>query len=86
MRENDKLSRRTVIAGLTGTSALCSATVAAEATSPDAELIALGWQLDAISAALDRASGHDEAIALLDKIETLNTAIVAMRAKTLQGL
>lgn len=47
---------------------------------------ALGQQLDANSAVLDHASRHDEAIALLDRIETLSAAIVATQAKSLQGL
>jgi hypothetical protein len=55
-------------------------------SSPDAELIALGRQFDSISPALDRASEHDEAIALLDKMESVSSTIVATPAKTLQGL
>jgi hypothetical protein len=52
----------------------------------DSELAALGRQSDLISAALDRAGGHDEAMALLDRIESLSSAIAATPATTLEGL
>ena len=86
MRKDSKLSRRAVVSGLTIASAVSSIALGAEMSSPDAELIALGRQLDSISPALDRASEHDEAIALLDRMESLTSTIVATPAKTLQGL
>jgi hypothetical protein len=86
MRKDSKLSRRAVVSGLTIAPAVSSSALGAEMNSPDAELIALGRQLASISPALDRASEHDEAIALLDRMESLTSTIVATPAKTLQGL
>jgi hypothetical protein len=86
MRINQKLSRRALISGLTIAPAVSSKALGAEMSSPDADLIALGRQYDSISPALDRASEHDEAVALLDKMESLSSTIVATPAKTLQGL
>jgi hypothetical protein len=86
MRENQKLSRRAVVGGLAIGSTLSAASGAAVLNSPDAELIALGRQLDSIPAALDRASEYDEAMVLLEQIDILSNAIVTTPAKTLQGL
>ena len=57
--------------------ALSTSVVAARLSSVDEELIALGQQLDSIKAALDRAGSHDEAMAILDRIDTTTAAIVA---------
>jgi len=54
--------------------------------SLDLELLAMGRELDSISAALDRAGEHGEAMALLERVDVLSAAMVAMPAKTLQGL
>src|SRR5262249_40061074 len=55
------------------------------ATSPDAELIALVRQLEAIPAALDHASTHDEAWALIEQIDEISGTIVTKRATTIEG-
>ena len=86
MNANAMLSRRSVLGSFAVSPVLASTGVSAEAPCADAELVALGRQLDSIPAALDRASEHDEAMALLEKIDTLSAAIVATPAKTLQGL
>jgi hypothetical protein len=54
--------------------------------SSDSRLIALGRELAAIPAALDRSTEHCEASALLERIDGLSDAIVATPARTLQGL
>jgi hypothetical protein len=81
-------SRRAVVCLLASAPAVPAAVpaAAADAISPDAELIALVRQLDLIPAALDRTGDHDEAMALLDKIDSLSAAVVAKPAKTLEGL
>jgi hypothetical protein len=42
--------------------------------------------LDLVSAALERAGDHDEAMALLDRIESLSSAIASTPATSLEGL
>jgi hypothetical protein len=86
MKANVMPSRRSVLKGLAIAPALSAPMAAAEAVSPDAGLMALGQQLFSIQAALDHASEHDGAMALLERIDTLSDAIVAMPAKTVQGL
>jgi hypothetical protein len=86
MHHNRKLSRRTLVCSLALTPSLSLMTGVAGPLSADVELIQLGRQLDSIPAALEQASDHDEATALLAKIETLSAAIAAMPSKTLQGL
>lgn len=88
MAENRAVSRRAFVVGAGVTSVLSVRSTIAEtkANSPDAQLIALGRELEAIPKALERACEHDQAIAILDRIDTLTAAIVAMPAKSLNGL
>ena len=86
MNATAMLSRRLILGSLAASPILTSTGASAEAPCADAGLIALGRQLNSIPAALDRAGEHDEAMALVEKIDTLSAAIVATPAKTLQGL
>jgi hypothetical protein len=58
----------------------------AKVTLPDAELLALGRELFSVQAALDHAGEHDQAIALLERIDIITTAIADIPATTIQGL
>jgi len=86
MGQNQNASRRTIVTALMVAPTLSTVTIGPEPSVSDVNLIALGKRLDTTSAALDHAAGHDEAIALLDKIESISAEIVATPAKTLQGL
>jgi hypothetical protein len=57
-----------------------------ELNPPDVELLALGRELFSIQAALDHAGEHDQAIALLGRIDVVTTAIADIPATTIQGL
>jgi hypothetical protein len=83
MHSNSKVSRRTLISVLTVAPTLSTG---ATAGPMDAELIRLERELEATGTALNRASQHNEAMVLLDRIETLSAAIVAIPAKSLDGL
>ena len=86
MGSNPKFSRRAIVGGLAATPALPASTVVAGINSADVHLIGLGQQLESNRATLERASGHDEAMVILDKIDALTLEIVVTRAQTLQGL
>jgi hypothetical protein len=87
MAGNRAVSRRAFVVGAAVTPvAAVTSTIRAETNSPDAELIALGDELDSIPAALDCAGEHGQAIALLNRIDTLTAKIVAMPATSLDGL
>jgi hypothetical protein len=85
MQKGD-LSRRDVVSGLAVAPALSVSTAVAGPNLVDVELVVLGRQLDSVPAALDGASDHDEAMVLLDRIETITAAMVSTPAKTLNGL
>ena len=86
MNAKTMLSRRSILKGLAVAPTLSAPMAAAEAISHDEGLIALGQQLFSIRAALDHAGEHDEVMGLLERIDTVSDAIVAMPAKTVQGL
>jgi len=86
MVTDHKISRRAVVSSLAVAPILAASTLAAGQPSADAELITLGRKMETVSATLDRASDHNEAMLLLDRLEALRAAIVATPAKTLQGL
>ena len=86
--EYRKYSRRSLAFGLAAmplSSVLCTNAVA-KVTLPDAELLALGRELFSVQAALDHAGEHDQAIALLERIDIITTAIADIPATTIQGL
>jgi hypothetical protein len=88
MHENHKYSRRAFAFGLAAmpTSSVLPTTAVAELNPPDSELLAMGRELFSAQAALDRAGEHDQAIALLKRIDVVTTAIADMPATTIQGL
>jgi hypothetical protein len=86
MRNDRKISRRTVISSMAAASTLAGSGNTAEANHVDGELLALGQQLETLREALDHASDHDAAMAILDGVDSVSTAIVLAPAQTLQGL
>lgn len=84
MDNDSKLSRRTLVAGLAFAPLPATSTAAIECA--DAELLKLGRRQASAQAALDCASGHDEAMALLQELEDLGIKIVETPARTLEGL
>ena len=80
------LSRRAVVGGAAALSALSASAASAATNLGDGELIALGQELEATSAALNLAGDHEEAMALLGRTEQLSAAIVVTPAKTFRGL
>ena len=82
-----RFSRRTIVASLAIAPALSTSAAMAETTSPDAELIALGCQFDAVTAAIDDAfEGRAELTNELERLGSLEAARVARPAKTREGL
>jgi hypothetical protein len=88
MHKNHKYSRRAFAFGLAAmpTSSVLPTTAVAELNPPDSELLAMGRELFSIQAALDHAGEHAQAIALLERIDLVTTAIADMPATTIQGL
>jgi hypothetical protein len=86
MLYNRNLSRRAVVGGMAATPTLSTSTIAAELSSSDRKLTALGLQLDSVQAALDHANDRDEAMLLLSRIETLSAEIVKTPASAIHGL
>jgi hypothetical protein len=88
MHKNHKYSRRAFAFGLAAmpTSSVLPTTAVAELNPPDSELLAMGRELFSIQAALDHAGEHAQAIALLERIDLVTTAIADMPATTNQGL
>jgi hypothetical protein len=88
MHENHKYSRRAFAFGLAAmpTSSVLPTTAVAELNPPDSELLAMGRELFSAQAALDRAGEHDQAMALLERIDILTVEIADKAAVTIQGL
>jgi hypothetical protein len=86
MQNDDKISRRTAIGIMAAASTFPESLSEAEANAVDAELVRLGRELEAHRAALDDASDHDAAMALLDRIEAISAAIARVPADTIEGL
>jgi hypothetical protein len=79
------LSRRSML-GLAIAPIFVSETVSSGNVGEDDKLMALNGQLLETSAALNSESDHDEAIRLLDKIESIWAEMAKTPASTLRGL
>lgn len=88
-----KLSRRKLMAGVACASVTSSAAIRERLPSQDAELIALGHQFDHLTKIWDelaRRTNHTydnvDIIGLIETLDPIEAAIVATRAKTIEGL
>src|SRR5438105_611720 len=81
-----KISRRIIIGSIAAASTVRQSLSEVRANAVVAELVRLGQELEVHRAALDRASEHDAAMALLGKIEVISAAIARLPAETIQGL
>jgi hypothetical protein len=84
---DQKLSRRAVVVGLGATSTQ-STTLAAQNSSPDARLIALGHLFDEMTAQWDYAADSGSLFAgeSFERLSRIDREIVATEGKTTEGL
>ena len=87
INENGKLSRRAIMASLAIVPAFSTSVAFAKPAPYDAELISLGRQFDAIAAAIDDViEGRGKLTNEIEMLGSIETAITATPAKTMEGL
>src|ERR1700676_184420 len=91
-KDRFKVSRRTLLMALSCAPGVSNIAIRQRVNSPDTELIALGAQFDCLAQTWDhieRQSNHTYEtfiVGLIEAINPIEAAIVASRAKTIEGL
>ena len=88
MREKFRPSRRTVVRALAFAPMLPTASFSGTIDAGDVALIALGRQFDDVAAQIDHAIDHksDLSTDTLNRLGRLETEIISVQAKTVEGL
>jgi hypothetical protein len=88
MNSNPSVSRRSILALLASCRPAAASALSAEASSADAELIALGCRFDLLTSQIDRAieCGSDIGWEVLHRFDGIESEIVATQARTIDGL